>query len=94
MAYEHKPNTGRVFPNDRRKDNDKAPHYTGELVVDRAGKFEVSMWVNYGEDGKVKNVSLRLGDPYVKPDAPRTIGEPERRQPVLNDDVPFAPEFR
>jgi len=78
-----KPNTGRLWPNNKRT-NDKAPHYGGNLTVDRPGKFDVSMWVNYTDDGKVKDVSLRLSEPYVKP----SQGGSQSKAPI-NDEVPF-----
>lgn len=82
--FVQKPNTGRVWPNNYRKGNDKAPHYTGNLTVDRTGKFDVSMWVNYAEDGKVKDVSLRMSEPYVK-DGQKS----SQQNNNLDDEVPF-----
>ena len=78
-----KPNTGRVWPNTKRNSNEKAPHYSGNMTVDRAGKFDVSMWVNYTDDGKVKDVSLRMSEPYVKPE------QKSSQKTAINDEVPF-----
>lgn len=83
--FVQKPNTGRIWPNKRRETNDKAPHYTGKITVDRPGTFEIGVWVNYAAEGEVKDAAIKLSDPYVKKDEPQAAP----RQPALNDEVPF-----
>jgi hypothetical protein len=55
MAYESKPGSGALFPNDK-KGNEKAPDMTGNLTAHRdmkAGEeFQVAMWKTKSKAGK------------------------------------------
>ncbi|HIG58208.1 MAG TPA: hypothetical protein EYF95_04740 [Flavobacteriales bacterium] len=64
MAYENKPGSGALFPNDK-KGNEKAPDMTGNLCAHRdmkAGEeFQVAMWKTKSKAGKPYG-SLKASD--------------------------------
>ena len=75
-----KPNTGRVWPNKYRKENEKAPHYKGNAMIEGVGMRDMAMWVNYVEGTKdVKDVAVKFSD--YKPKDTNGNG--------TNDEVPF-----
>jgi hypothetical protein len=49
--YETKPNTGNIFKNEKKGDNEKAPDYKG-LVNIEGKELEVALWVKEGKKGK------------------------------------------
>lgn len=76
MAYEHKPNTGTLFPNDKRT-KDTQPIMRGEASIDKvfieneinktAGavvKIAISAWPK--EINGKQCLSISIGEPYVK----------------------------
>lgn len=64
MAYENKPGSGALFPNDK-KGNEKAPDMTGNLTAHRDMKagdeFQVAMWKTKSKAGKPYG-SLKASD--------------------------------
>lgn len=78
MAYEPKPNTGTLFPNDYKK-QDNHPDVKGDLFIDRTllnalmskssdplVKISLSGWNKSSANGKTF-VSLAASEPWVKP---------------------------
>lgn len=49
MTYEHKPNTGSLFRNDRRE-KDTHPHAQGSALIDGV-EYWLSAWTNRAKDG-------------------------------------------
>ena len=62
MAYEQKNDTGSLFKNDKRGENDKAPLYKGKCVVDGVEK-EMAAWMQTSKSG-VTYMSLKFSEPY------------------------------
>ena len=90
--YEHKPNEGSLFHNDKRDQADdpsKAPSWKGDGVIDLAelglgtGRAEVwlSIWVNEGKKGKWLKLSVSQKEPREV-----EVSEPETS---FEDDIPF-----
>jgi len=87
--YKHKPNTARLFPNNYRNGNEKAPHYKGSGNVVINGDTEIGLWVNYEEGTKnIKSLFLGFNEPYKKGD---DTSKPREFKKVveLSDEVPF-----
>ena len=64
MAYEQKNDSGSLFKNDKKGDNDKAPLYKGKCVVDGVEK-EMAAWMQTSKAG-VTYMSLKFSEPYNK----------------------------
>lgn len=87
-------NTG-IFSHNDRKTDDKHPDFKGQINVDGV-EYWLDGWIKERKDGSGRFYSLRV----KAKDAPRTSpGERVSRSappktPGLDDDIPFAPEFR
>lgn len=96
MSFIPKPNTGTLFPNERKDPTSSQPDMKGNIFLDRAlineqlnstpdgelVKFEISGWDNGGRIG------LRFSKPYVKPQAaPQPAPQPA--PPADDSDIPF-----
>ena len=70
MAYEHKPNTGTMFPNTNKK-SDAAPDWRGEINLD--GKLiKLAGWMTDSKTG-TKYMKLKKDD-YVPQQQPASPG--------------------
>lgn len=56
MTYQHKPDSGSLFRNDK-KDSDKHPDYKGSALID-GKEYWLSAWVNDGKNGKYMSVKF------------------------------------
>lgn len=92
-------NRGSIWKNER-KENDKHPDFTGSLNVN-GQEFWVSAWKRKeGAAAKAPALSFSI---KPKEDQPRKV-DPISSGPIgasgylrkeeMNDDIPFAPEFR
>lgn len=99
MAYEQKDNSGTLFKNDRRE-KDSHPHATGTALIGGV-EYWVSAWTKDGAKGRFQSLSFK---PKVER-AQEIRREAERPSYAdqsggtrvgrdLDDEVPFAPEFR
>jgi hypothetical protein len=93
MAFVEKENTGALFKNDKRADENQWPHCQGSLNV-RGEEFWLSAYLNTSRDG-VKYMSLVLkpkNADAVKPknETAKTAGGAV----PFDDEIPFAPEWR
>jgi len=83
MSYEQKPNTGALFPNQKKSDNH--PDKRGDLFLDKTFlieqmdkskgsmvKISVAAWENTSKSG-MEYLSLKASEPY---EAPATTGNP------------------
>jgi hypothetical protein len=81
MAYEHKPNTGTLFKNDKRE-KDTHPHARGEALIDGV-LYEVAAWTKEGKKGKFQSLSFK-----AKEARQTSYDEPDNARP-LDNDLPF-----
>lgn len=84
MAYEHKENSGSVFPN-QKKTSDNQPDFKGQVNV--AGKlYDIAIW------NKGKFQSIKISEPFKK-DVTKAgaYTEQVKKQVVTEDfgDLPF-----
>jgi len=79
MGYEMKNDSGSLFKNDKKGDNEKAPLYKGKCVVDGVEK-EIGAWMQTSKSG-VTYISLKFSEPYKKDGETASSGS--------NDDAPF-----
>jgi len=84
--YQHKPDSGSLFKNDRRE-KDTQPHYRGDCLVD-GKEYWVSAWVNEGKNGKY--FSLKFSEKQEAHDKgmakARDAAEPDD---FVDEDLPF-----
>lgn len=65
MAYEEKPNSGVLFPNER-KEKDTHPDYKGKGNYGGV-EFEIAAWKRTSQNGKPR-LSISFKEPYRKPE--------------------------
>jgi len=72
---EKRDNSGVLFANDK-KDNDKAPNYKGNMMVD-GQEYWLSAWVKEGKNGKFLGlaVSPRDAQPPASKPMPKNLDE-------------------
>ena len=88
--YEHKPNRGSLFYNDKENKTEKDPSWRGDGLIDLAelglgtGRAEVwlSIWVYQGPKGKRLSLS-------ISPKEPREVAESSQSNDDFEDDIPF-----
>lgn len=101
MAYELKDNSGSLFKNDRRE-KDTHPHATGTALIGGV-EYWVSAWTKDGAKGKFQSLAFKVKEErreqakpaktsYDRDDARTGNGGGFARD--LDDEIPFAPEFR
>jgi len=78
MSYEHQNGNGSLFKNTN-KTNDNQPDYSGSIKLQDGTSQQIAAWVKEGAKGKF--FSLKLSDPYVKPETLETSES--------SDDLPF-----
>lgn len=62
-------NSGVLFSNDK-KDNERAPHYKGNITVD--GKdYWLSAWIKEGKSGKFMGLAVSPKEEYQPKQAPK-----------------------
>jgi len=72
---EKRDNSGVLFANDK-KDNDKAPNYKGNMMVD-GQEYWLSAWVKEGKNGKFLGlaVSPRDAQPPASKPVPKNLDD-------------------
>jgi hypothetical protein len=74
MAFEHRPNSGTLFKNDR-KTAEKQPDWKGQININ-GELYDIAAWVKEGKKGKFFSLSVS---------EPRQGGRSGRN----NEDIPF-----
>lgn len=96
MAFEQRDNSGSLFKNER-KEKDSHPDYTGNGMIDGKG-FWFSAWIKKDRNGKAfMSLSFKPKEDLPPRREQRQAPAPARgsaRNEDMNDDIPFAPEFR
>lgn len=89
---------GVLFKN-QRKTTDNHPDYTGSLNVG-GQEFWLSAWIKTGQKGKFMSLSIQPKEQQRAPAPQRSItqraipAQRARANADMDDDIPFAPEFR
>jgi hypothetical protein len=86
MADYDNTNRGVLFKNDR-KEKDSHADYNGTLNVD-GKEFYLNAWVKEGKKGKFFSLSIK------EKGTPSRADPSSGRRVELDDEIPFAPEWR
>ena len=78
MSYEHKNGNGSLFKNNN-KTSENQPDYSGSIKLQDGTNQQIAAWVKEGAKGKF--FSIKLSDPYVKPETAQVA--------ETSDDLPF-----
>ncbi len=88
--YEHKAGNGSLFKNSNKTPENNQPDYSGQIMLPDGKMQQIAGWVKDGQKGKF--FSLKLTDPYVKPEeAVQSEAEKEldKDAKAENDGLPF-----
>jgi len=93
MTFVPKPGYGALFRNTK-KEAANQPDYRGDGVSYDGTALDLAGWLKKDGNGKTY-LSLKLGEPRAKPadDAPKAKAAPRGRDD-MDDEIPFAPEWR
>lgn len=105
MAYEQRDNSGSLFKNER-KEKETHPDRTGTAMIDGV-EYYVSGWLKQGRSGQFLSLAFKRKEqdrPREAPISQRAQAQVRRPDPIstgrprhddeLDDQIPFAPEFR
>jgi hypothetical protein len=92
MAFEQKPNTGALFKNDDRTEENNQPYYRGSFNVD-GREFWLSAWLQTSQAGK-RYMALALKPKNTDTAQSKKPAGGGARPQDFDDQIPFAPEFR
>lgn len=96
MAYETRDNSGSLF-NNNRKESDKHPDRTGSAMIDGV-EYWVSGWVKQDRNGKPwLSMAFKRKQEAGSAGVDNETAPAARRGSMkdqLNDEIPFAPEWR
>lgn len=81
MSYEQKDNSGAIFRNDK-KEQDNHPDRRGDCLIDGV-PYWISGWLKEGKRGQFLSLSFKRKD--AKPEKPEKSGRIED----MEDDLPF-----
>jgi hypothetical protein len=91
MAFEQRDNSGALFKNERKAAPTHAD-YTGTIMV--AGvTYWLNAWVKDGQKGKFFSIAVKPKE-EVRQEAQRKPAPTGAGRDPLDDEIPFAPEFR
>jgi hypothetical protein len=83
--YQHKPNSGSLFKNDKRE-KDTHPHAKGSALIDGV-EYWVSAWTNDGNNGKYQGLK------FQKKDEAHDNGVQQARDGIVNSGGKTAADF-
>ncbi len=82
MAFEHKPNSGSLFKNDKREKETHA-HARGDALIDGV-EYWISAWTNTKKDGE-KYQGLK----FSRKDENKAPNPANNRSDDFDDDIPY-----
>jgi hypothetical protein len=99
VAYEQRDNSGSLFKNDR-KGKDSHPDYKGTAMI--GGQvYWISGWIKDGQKGKFFSFAFKAKDEQGAPVARGVSASGHSSRDAgslphsdMDDDIPFAPEWR
>lgn len=87
MTFQHRPNSGTLFVNDR-KEKANHPDYTGTALID-GKELRISGWKKVSPDGKARlSLSFQEPKPKIDPKARQLVKE-YRGEDDDGDGIPF-----
>lgn len=92
MAYEHKPGSFSLFPNDK-GDNDKRPDWRGEGKDLAGNPIEVAAWTRQSSKGDFLSCTFKIKE--AKPEPAERQQPPKDTAPLpggfeqMDDSIPF-----
>lgn len=92
MAYDHKPNSGSLFKNDR-KQKETHPDYKGDALINGRAVW-IAAWIKKGKKGTFMSLSFEEKEqqPACEEDRPQQK-TPQKRDPLAGpeeeQEVPF-----
>ena len=89
MAYEHNPNSGTLFKNDR-KVKDSQPDYKGSGKDKDGNDIWISAWIKKSANGSYMSLSFQPKDGEEPKEQTRGGGGAGG----FSDEIPFSPEWR
>ncbi len=102
MAFELRELQGNIFDN-KYKESDKQPDKKGDLLLNGV-PHEIAIWIKQGAKGEFWGFKISEKRQKADPMPEQSISQramPKRpdaissgRNPDMDDDIPFAPEFR
>lgn len=91
MSYQQRPNSGSLFRNDR-KEEDNHPDHTGTCLIDGT-EYYISAWVKEGRNGGRKYFSLSFKPKVARDKAQGAIRNAVQPRPEAEDfddsEIPF-----
>lgn len=93
MAFEQRDNSGSVFVNER-KEKDSHPDRSGSAMIDGI-EYWVSGWLKTSTKGPFLSLAFKKKEKQQASPPKRVEGGGSARpSDDMNDDIPFAPEWR
>jgi len=89
MSYDNT-NTGAIFKNDKKAENH--PDYKGKINVDGIEK-EIALWLKTSKDGSKQFFSVKISEPFVKDEQPKSTGMSMQSTSEKMNDLPFNLEL-
>jgi hypothetical protein len=85
--FQHKPNTGALFPNEKKNEN--SPSMTGTITLENGKIMRIATWTKTGAKGRFLSVQIS----ELKPNDSLKIEETPKPQQAkvepATDDLPF-----